>query len=68
MTWRGVNTTTQEDCAVSDATDEIESGMARLIDVINDLDAAIGEWRDATGCDDPEEARQNIEILKAVSQ
>jgi len=64
MNWKGYNTTSREDNEVSDATDEIESGMARLIEVINEFDTLIGEWREATNCDDPAAAEKLIELLK----
>lgn len=57
-----VNTTAAQDRIISQASEE--SHITDLISIIEDLDLVITDWKGATDCDDPEDARSKIALLQ----
>ena len=57
-----INTTVEQDKAIEAA--ESNDHISNLTDVIDSLDEQISSWRNASGCDSPEELKESIEELK----
>ncbi len=53
-----INTSTQQDSQIREA--QSSSHIDNLVAIIEDLDAQIVQWKEASDCDSPEDLKQKL--------